>query len=107
MTMRMNLLSGFVMGLAIVFGASAEVIHIPVGQQAPEKRDLPRPIRGMSAESVLEQFGLPSGKSAPVGDPPISIWQYPDYTVYFESETVIHSVLTHRPKVDLENIPAE
>ena len=51
--------------------------------------------------AVLNEFGLPQSKSAPVGEPPISIWRYPDYTVYFESETVIHSVLTHTPKVEL------
>ena len=79
----------------------AEVIQIPVGQQAPELQDLPRPTRGMSQTAVIEEFGLPEDKSAPVGDPPISKWTYPHYTVYFESETVIHSVLTHTPKVDL------
>ncbi|MDP6182375.1 MAG: phosphodiesterase [Gammaproteobacteria bacterium] len=79
----------------------AEVIHIPVGQQAPEKHDLPRPTRGMNQAAVIEQFGLPESKSTPVGEPPISNWKYPNYTVYFESDIVIHSVLTHVPKVDL------
>ena len=80
----------------------AEVIYIPVGQQAPEKHDLPRPTRGMSQSNVLERFGLPESKSGPVGEPPISSWKYPNYTVYFESDTVIHSALTHAPKVDLD-----
>ena len=44
----------------------AEVIHIPVGQQAPEKHDLPRPTRGMNQAAVIEQFGLPESKSTPV-----------------------------------------
>ena len=87
--------------MAISFSTNAEVIHIPVGQQAPEKQDLPRPVRGMSADQVIEQFGLPNSKSDPVGEPPISIWRYPDYNVYFESGTVIHSALTHTPKVDV------
>ncbi len=78
----------------------AETIHIPVGQQAPERRDLPRPVRGMSATQVLEEFGLPQSKTDAVGDPPISSWRYPQYTVYFESDTVIHSVLQHTPRVD-------
>jgi len=83
--------------------SSTEVIYIPIGQQAPEKKDLPRPTRGMSKTAVLDQFGLPVSKTAPVGDPPISSWRYPDYTVYFESDTVIHSVLTHVPKVKVED----
>ena len=105
--MRRILLLVLLVGMAAGLNANAEVIHIPVGQQAPEKKDLPRPNRGMSAETVLEQYGLPESKSGPVGDPPISHWRYPDFTVYFESETVIHSVLTHTPKVDLSRIPAE
>jgi hypothetical protein len=88
--------------------AHAEVIHIPVGQQAPDKQDLPRPVRGMSKAAVMEQFGLPESQASPVGDPPISSWRYPHYTVYFESDTVIHSVLTHTPRVSLPpELPAE
>ncbi len=107
MTMRKTLMLALGVCLATILHARAEVIHIPVGQQAPEKMDLPRPTRGMSAAAVLEHYGLPSSKSGPVGDPPISTWRYPDYTVYLESETVIHSVLTHTPKVDLDETQAE
>ena len=77
---------------------SAEVIQIPVGEQAPEYRNLPRPTRGMSRDAVLNSFGKPLSMGAPVGQPPISKWVYENFTVYFESETVIHSVLTHKPK---------
>jgi len=88
--------------LLTVSAANAEVIHIPVGSQAADKQDLPRPVRGMHTDEVLEQFGLPQAKTDPVGDPPISSWRYPAYTVYFESDTVIHSVLQHVPKVDVD-----
>ena len=76
----------------------AEVIHIPVGKQAPELRDLSRPVRGMSQDAVLAQYGEPISLSPPVGHPPISKWMYENFTVYFESSVVIHSVLIHRPK---------
>lgn len=105
--MKRNLRFVLFVLIAAIFSVNAEVIHIPVGQQAPEKQDLPRPVRGMSADTVLEQYGLPDSKSGPVGDPPISSWRYPDYTVYFESETVIHSALMHTPKVDVTNIEQE
>ena len=78
--------------------AGAEVIPIPVGQQAPELRDLPRPTRGMSQDAVLTRFGEPLSLTRPVGQPPISKWHYADFTVYFESSVVIHSVLMHKPK---------
>lgn len=96
-----------ILGFVTAPAAFGEVIHIPVGQQAPEKRDLPRPTRGMSQSSVLETYGLPESKAGPVGEPPISKWTYPNYTVYFESETVIHSVLTHMPQVDLSEKSGE
>jgi acyl dehydratase len=52
---------------------SAEVVHIPVGQQAPEKHALaPRPPRAMSQDAVLEQFALPEGQIEAVGEPLIS-----------------------------------
>lgn len=95
------------LGLTCMSSVNAEVIHIPVGQQAPEKHDLPRPVRGMSADAVLSEFGLPESRSGPVGEPPISSWKYADYTVYFESETVIHSVLTHTPSADLSTESVE
>lgn len=101
---------GLVIMLLVATPAGAEVIHIPVGQQAPERQDLPRPVRGMSAAQVLEQFGLPQSKTGAVGEPPISSWRYPEYTVYFEADTVIHSVLQHTPRVDpatLQDAPAQ
>ena len=82
----------------------AEVIHIPVGQQAPENKHMARPVRGMSQDSVLADYGEPASITAAVGEPPISKWIYEDFTVYFESSVVIHSVLQHKPKHP-ESIP--
>jgi len=74
-----------------------EVIEIPVGTQGAERAGLPRPERGMSSDAVLARFGEPISMTAPVGEPPISRWTYADFTVYFEGDTVIHSVLPHTP----------
>ncbi len=100
----MNIVVIILAGAGWLYSSSAlgEVIHIPVGQQAPALRHLPRPIRGMSVETVLNEFGEPNSMTAPVGDPPISKWSYDNYTVYFESSVVIHSVLTHRPRHPVE-----
>ncbi|MGR8949524.1 MAG: phosphodiesterase [Gammaproteobacteria bacterium] len=91
-----------VIGVLLASPSEAEVIHIPVGQQAPENRDLPRPTRGMSQDKVLAEFGEPLSLTSPVGDPPISKWEYADFTVYFESATVIHSVLRHKRKFPVQ-----
>ena len=50
------------------------------------------PVRGMSSSKVMAEYGEPEQKTAPVGEPPISRWDYPDFQVYFERATVITSV---------------
>ncbi len=50
------------------------------------------PQRGMTQTQVRAQFGAPEETKGPAGQPPISRWVYPDYTVYFENQAVLHSV---------------
>jgi hypothetical protein len=77
---------------------SAEVIQVPVGQQAKQKWSMERPITGMKQSQVEAMFGKPLDWREAVGDPPISSWVYPDFVVYFEYDHVIHSVLMHKPQ---------
>lgn len=53
----------------------------------------PRPTRGMSQASVQSKFGSPATVRAPVGDPPITRWEYQDFVVFFEYDKVIHAVI--------------
>lgn len=53
------------------------------------------PGRGMSMEEVQKRFGEALEKYSAVGDPPISKWTYKNFTVYFESEFVIHAVVNN------------
>lgn len=55
------------------------------------RRDLPS--NGLSKAEVRRRFGDPAREHAPVGDPPISRWEYEEYTVYFEHDLVLDSVL--------------
>ncbi|GMU46323.1 MAG: hypothetical protein IT469_12095 [Pseudomonadales bacterium] len=82
-----------VAALLTATAASAEVIRIPVGQQAAEKQVLATPQRGTSKSEVRRRFGEPSRETPAVGDPPISSWEYENYRVYFERDLVLHSVL--------------
>ncbi len=50
------------------------------------------PYNGMSMGRVLQRHGEPQARMTPVGEPPITRWVYPDYTVYFEHELVLTSV---------------
>ncbi len=76
----------------------AEVIQVPLGQQASELKTLKRPTLGMTKNQVETEFGKPASWSDPKGEPPISKWEYGQFVVYFESEYVIHAVLKHTPK---------
>lgn len=71
----------------------AEVIRIPIGQQAAEKQVLETPRRGATKAQVRARFGEPRHETAAVGNPPISSWEYENYRVYFEGDRVLHSVL--------------
>ena len=52
-----------------------------------------RPTRGMTQTSVESKFGSPVKVNAPVGEPPITRWEYKDFVVFFEYDRVIHAVV--------------
>ena len=52
-----------------------------------------RPVRGTNMERVQADFGAPTSQQAAVGEPPISRWDYPNFTVYFEYDLVMHAVV--------------
>ena len=51
------------------------------------------PGNGESKGNVESSLGSPSQKHQPVGDPPITRWDYKDYSVYFEYNLVLFTVL--------------
>ena len=54
-----------------------------------------RPTRGMTQARVESKYGSPASARAPVGDPPITRWEYKDFVVFFEYDRVIHAVVKH------------
>lgn len=54
--------------------------------------DLPMPSRGSSMDQVLAEFGEPARRIEAIGEPPITTWDYGDFRVYFEYQTVLHSL---------------
>ncbi len=67
----------------------ADVFSIP---NPPNSADgVLRPKRGMTMNDVLNEFGTPSEKKSPIGNPPITRWIYSDFTINFENKWVIHS----------------
>jgi len=64
-----------------------------IAQQVAESSQA-LPPNGMIGEQVLEQYGKPEKTSDTIGNPPITIWHYEDFSVYFEFDRVIHTVAT-------------
>ncbi|WP_263141783.1 phosphodiesterase [Pseudomonas sp. RIT-PI-AD] len=75
--------------------AQADTLSIPLGQQGAA--NISMPARGASQKAVLDRFGLADEEHPAVGTPPITRWDYRDFSVYFESGRVIDSVAHHVP----------
>ena len=72
--------------------ANAEQVKIPLGQQGKHWQ-VKRPPTGASKAAVEMEYGAPLSTTDPVGQPPISTWEYEGFNVYFEYDHVIHSVV--------------
>jgi hypothetical protein len=80
--------------LALTLGSAAVpadtllIDGIAVDQQSASSR----PKSGTRMASVEATYGAPTARHGAVGEPPITRWDYPGFSVYFEHEVVIHSV---------------
>jgi hypothetical protein len=70
--------------------ALAETLSTDTGNPAAAGE---RPHRGSTMAAVQGRYGEPSNRHAAVGDPPITRWDYPQFSVYFEHDRVLHAVL--------------
>lgn len=84
-----------VLALLLPFGSHANTLQIPIGQQGTDGISLPT--LGESQRAVLERFGLADVEHPSVGNPPITRWDYREFSVYFEYTHVINSVRHHQP----------
>ena len=92
---RTGIITAFLLGTPAV----ADILKIGEGDPQVVERD-DRPARGMSQMQVVDSFGEPQLKVPAVGDPPISRWDYSNYSVYFEGNYVLHSVDYSTPNVE-------
>jgi hypothetical protein len=80
---------------ALPVSVAADVIKLPGGEaEVVAASDGPR--RGMAKAQVEQRYGAPVHQQAAIGEPPISRWDYPRYSVYFEHDRVLHAV-AHQP----------
>ena len=87
--MRMLRTVGLLVALLSVTPALIHADSLTLGPIGPAAEG---PQRGASMVDVEATMGLPKSTSGPVGDPPITVWQYPDFNVYFEYDKALHSV---------------
>lgn len=78
--------------------SQADTLQIPINQQGSQV-NINLPQFGDSQQQVLSLHGEPVKRYPSVGQPPITRWDYADFSVYFEYKTVINSVKHHQPKV--------
>ena len=71
---------------------AAETLQMGGTENAARFEHEGKPRRGMSQASVEASWGAPQTAHAPVGDPPITRWEYAEFVVFFEYDRVIHSV---------------
>lgn len=74
------------------WAAPVEGVKIPVGSQTSANK-ITLPVTGQTKDHVRKTFGEPIALSTAKGKPPIEHWDYAEFTVYFENNHVIHSVI--------------
>jgi hypothetical protein len=86
----------FVLALTLGSGAVPADTLLIDGISVDQQSATSRPKSGMTMASVEATYGAPTQRHGAVGEPPITRWDYPDFSVYFEHELVIHSVARHQ-----------
>ena len=88
----MSMINRLVIFSALMFSiaAHADTLNIPGHYESESSMVMPQ--RGSSMDQVLSDFGEPEVRKNAVGDPPITEWDYGDFRVYFEFQTVLHAV---------------
>ncbi|MEX0707412.1 MAG: hypothetical protein WD078_05565 [Woeseia sp.] len=72
--------------------ASADTLQMGGTDNANRFEQAGKPSRGMTQTRVEAEFGTPRSRQSPVGDPPITRWDYETFAVFFEHDRVIHAV---------------
>jgi len=95
--MQTRILAALLCGCALASAAVAETLVVNEGVQVRES-PLDRPKRGVTMDQVEKQFGAPAARHPTVGgssaqQPPITRWDYSGFSVFFERDRVVHSVV--------------
>ena len=103
----------FVFAIAAFAAGSLAHAEVLLVERVKQERGMNSPARGMTMAQVEARFGAPNSKQDPRGGdtklhPVINRWVYPEYTVYFERDRVISSVMNKGPnEIGLKNAPSQ
>ena len=101
--MQTRILAALLCGCALASAAVAETIVVNDEVQVRDSQ-VDRPKRGLTMDEVEKHFGAPVTRHPAVGgsspqQPPITRWDYNGFSVVFERERVIDSVVSNGPIV--------
>jgi hypothetical protein len=97
--MQTRIVAALLCGCAVAGSALADTVVVNDQVQVRESQ-VDRPKRGTTMSEVEKRFGAPVTRHPAVGGgspqrPPITRWDYNGFSVFFEGERVIHSVVTN------------
>lgn len=82
-----------VLALMLALSASAAWADVLLIEEVRQADRMELPENGQSMHAVEARYGAPQNRRGPVGDPPITQWQYDRWSVYFEHDKVLFTVL--------------
>ena len=91
------------LALFVALGATAQADVLEMPGSAPSAMIAGgKPAKGMTKTAVVNQYGQPSLKHKAVGggskrQPPITRWDYPGFSVFFEYDHVVDAVVPGAP----------
>lgn len=96
--MQIRILAALLCGCTVAGSVLADTVVLNDQVQVRESQ-VDRPKRGITMAEVEKHFGAPVTRHPTVGGgnphrPPITRWDYNGFSVFFESDRVIHSVVT-------------
>jgi len=94
--MNVRAVIALLVATALAGGALAETIVVD-NKVVVRDSSVPRPMRGVRMTDVQKQFGEPTTRHPTVGNPPITRWDYPEFSVFFERDRVIDAVVPAKP----------
>ena len=93
-------LSPLLLAVGILFSTGAAADTLLVNRMQSEQTSA-APRRGATMAQIEAQFGAPSKKGRTIGKPPITRWDYPAFSVYFEYKHVIDAVATKATSTEM------